>query len=243
MNTQHTIDQLQELKLHGMAKAYEAITCQPVHLHPEPHEMVALLAEAEIQSKLHYRTQLFLRLARLRYAVLPEQIHCSVGRNLSKEQLLLLCEGSFIRQGETVLISGSTGSGKSYLACALGRQACILGYKTLYYSMSRFLETLATSRVDGSYVKLLNLIARIPVLIFDDFGLQELDHQAKLTILQILEDRYSKAATIITSQLPFKKWYDYIDDPTLADAIMDRLSARVHKIELKGESLRKEKTN
>ena len=109
--------------------------------------------------------------------------------------------------------------------------------------MNRFLEALATSKVDGSYVKLLNLLARIPVLIFDDFGLQELDHPAKLALLQILEDRYSKGATIITSQLPIKKWYDYINDPTLADAIMDRLSARVHKIDLKGESLRKEKTN
>jgi DNA replication protein DnaC len=243
MNTQHTVDQLQELKLHGMARAYEAITSQPVHLHPEAHEMVAMLTEAELQSKLHYRTQLFLRLARLRYSVLPEQIQCSAGRNLTKEQLLLLCEGAFIRNGETVLINGSTGSGKSFLACALGRQACILGYKTLYYSMSRFLEALATSRVDGSYVKLLNLLARMPVLIFDDFGLQELDHPAKLALLQILEDRYGKGATIITSQLPIKKWYEYINDPTLADAIMDRLSARVHKIDLKGESLRKEKTN
>jgi DNA replication protein DnaC len=243
MNTQHTVDQLQALKLHRMARAYGVITSQPVHLHPEAHEMVAMLTEAELQSKLHYRTQLFLRLARLRYSVLPEQIQCSAGRNLTKEQLLLLCEGAFIRNGETVLINGSTGSGKSFLACALGRQACILGYKTMYYSMNRFLEALATSKVDGSYVKLLNLLARIPVLIFDDFGLQELDHPAKLALLQILEDRYSKGATIITSQLPIKKWYDYINDPTLADAIMDRLSARVHKIDLKGESLRKEKTN
>ncbi|WP_431213375.1 ATP-binding protein [Puia sp. P3] len=244
MNTQHTVDQLQELKLHGMARAYEAITSQPVHLHPEAHEMVAMLTEAELQSKLHYRTQLFLRLARLRYAVLPEQIQCSVGRNLTRGTVAAALRRCFYPQWRNGPdYAAPPAPAKSYLACALGRQACILGYKTLYYSMSRFLETLATSRVEGSYVKLLNLLARMPVLIFDDFGLQELDHPAKLALLQILEDRYSKGATIITSQLPIKKWYDYLNDATLADAIMDRLSAGVHKIDLKGESLRKDKTN
>lgn len=243
MNTQHTVDQLQHLKLHGMARSYETITSQPVHDQPEAHTMVGMLTESETQYRVHQRTELYLRLSRLRYHVLPEQIQCSVQRNITKEQLLLLCEGSFIDKAEHILITGATGSGKSYLACALGRQACILGYRVLYYSMSRFIETMATARLDGSYIRLLNLIAKTPLLIMDDFGLQPLDHPMRMALLQILEDRYGKAATIITSQMPVKKWYDYIEEPTTADAIMDRLSARSHKIELKGESLRKTKTN
>lgn len=109
--------------------------------------------------------------------------------------------------------------------------------------MSKFIETLATSRIDGTYLKLLNNIAKIPLLILDDWGLQPLDHNVRLALLQILEDRYKKNSVIITSQLPVKDWYEYIGDPTLADAIMDRLSANMHKIELKGESLRKQKNS
>ncbi len=155
----------------------------------------------------------------------------------------MLCDGSFIEKGENVLITGATGGGKSYLACALGRQACMLGYRTLYFAMNRFIEALSAARLDGSFIKWLNQIARTPPLIIDDFGLQPLDHNMKLTFLQILEDRYDHGSTIITSQLPVKQWYEYIKEPTLADAIMDRLTTHVHKIELKGESLRKKKNS
>ena len=243
MNTQKTVEQLHHLKLHGMAGSYETFLGQPVQQQPETHSMIALLAESEAQYRTHQRTQIFLRLSKLRYNALPEQINCSPGRNLTKEQLLLLCDGSFIEKAEHVLITGATGCGKSYLACALGRQACILGYRTIYYPMSRFIEALITARLEGTYIKLLNLIAKIPLLIIDDFGLQPLDHPIRLALLQILEDRYGKSSTIITSQLPIAKWYDYIGEPTIADAIMDRLSARMNKIELKGESLRKRKNN
>jgi len=243
MNTQSTVEQLQQLKLYGMSKRYQTVLDQPAHQHPEVHTLMGMLTEAEIQYRLAQRTQLYLRLSRLRYHALPEQVHASHERGLSKEQLLVFCEGMFIEKGENVLITGATGCGKSYLACALGRQACMLGHRTLYFAMNRFIEALATARLDGSYIKWLNQIARIPLLIIDDFGLQSLDHNMKLTLLQILEDRYGKGATIITSQLPLKAWYEYINEPTLADAIMDRLSAYAHKIELKGESLRKKKNN
>ncbi len=241
MNTQSTVEQLQQLKLYGMSKRYQAVLDQPAHQHPEVHTLMGMLAEAETQYRLAQRTQLYLRLSRLRYHALPEQVHASVERGLSKEQLLVFCEGMFIEKGENVLITGATGCGKSYLACALSRQACMLGYRTLYFAMNRFIEALATARLDGTYIKWLNQIARTPLLMIDDFGLQPLDHNMKLTLLQILEDRYGKGATIITSQLPLKAWYEYINEPTLADAIMDRLSAYAHKIELKGESLRKKK--
>ena len=243
MNTQSTVEQLQQLKLYGMSKRYQSFLDQPDHQQPEAHTLMGMLTDAEIQYRLTQRTQLYLRLSRLRYHALPEQIIATQERGLTKEQLLMLCDGMFIEKGENILITGATGGGKSYLACALGRQACMLGYRTLYFAMNRFIEALSAARLDGSYIKWLNQIARTPLLIIDDFGLQPLDHNMKLTFLQILEDRYDHGSTIITSQFPVKQWYEYIKEPTLADAIMDRLTAHVHKIELKGESLRKKKNN
>ena len=243
MNQQSTLEQLQELRLTGMAKRYEAIIKQPIHQQPEPHNFIGLLAEAEAGYRVHQRTQLYLRLSKLRYNATPEQINCTPGRGITKEILLILSDGTFIEKSENLLITGATGCGKSFLACAMGRNACLLGHRTLYYSMNRFIEALSAARLDGTYIRWLNTIAKTPLLIIDDFGLQPLNNDMRLTLLQILEDRFAKGATIITSQLPVNKWYTYINEPTLADAICDRLTANAHKIELKGESLRKKKNN
>jgi DNA replication protein DnaC len=243
MNTQSTVEQLTELKLYGMSTLYQAISEQPIHQQPEAHALLAMLTDAEVQHRLQQRTQLYLRLSKLRYHAVMEQVKTGPDRGISKEQLLQFLDASFIQKGENILITGATGCGKSYLACALGRQACMLGYRTLYFAMNRFIEALGSARLDGSYIKWLNQIARIPLLVLDDFGLQLLTHDIKLTLLQILEDRYAKGATIITSQSPVKAWYEYIKEPTIADAIMDRLSAHAHRIELKGDSLRKKKNN
>ena len=243
MNQQSTLEQLQELKLSGMAKRYESIIRQPVHQQPESHIMIASLTEAEAGYRVHQRTELYLRLAKLRYSSTPEQINCTPGRGITKDALIALADGGFITRSENLLITGATGCGKSYVACAMGRNACLLGHKTLYYSMNRFIEALAAARLDGTYIRWLNMIAKTPLLIIDDFGLQPLSHDMRLSLLQILEDRFAKGSTIITSQLPVNKWYEYIAEPTLADAICDRLTANAHKIELKGESLRKKKNS
>ena len=243
MNQQSTLEQLQELRLTGMAKRYEAILKQPVHQQPEPHTIVGLLTEAETGYRVYQRTQLYLRLSKLRYNATPDQINCTPGRGISKETLVTLSDGTFIERSENLLITGATGCGKSFFACAMGRNACLLGHRTIYYSMNRFIEALAVARLDGTYIRWLNMIAKTPLLIIDDFGLQPLNHDMRLTLLQILEDRFAKGATVVTSQLPVNKWYEYINEPTLADAICDRLTANAHKIELKGESLRKKKNN
>lgn len=243
MNTQSTLEQLQHLKLQGMAKRYEAVLSQPVHQQPDGHSLLGMLAEAEGLYRTHQRTELYLRLSKLRYHATAEQVHCSSQRGIEKEQLITLCDGMFIQRGENVLVSGATGCGKSYLACALGRQACMLGYRVLYYSMNRFIEAMAAAKLDGTYLKWLNLMAKTPLLILDDFGLQPMDHPIRMALLQILEDRYAKGSVVITSQLPVNKWHEYINEPTLADAILDRLTASAHKIDLKGESLRKRKSD
>lgn len=240
MNTQATLEQLRQLKLEGMVRSYEATLGLPVNQQPEAHELLAQLAQRETEHRHYRRTQLYLRLSKLRYAAQLEEVICSTERNLSKEKLNLLADCSWIERAENILITGATGGGKSFLACALGHQACLLGYKTLYLNMNRFLEKVTLSKLDGTFIKLLNHIERTALLVLDDFGLQPLDAQARLALLQILEDRYAKKATIIASQLPLAQWYDYLDDPTLADAILDRLTAHAHKIELKGKSLRQQ---
>lgn len=243
MNHQITLDQLHELKLKGMANAYQAVLTLPVGQQPSIHQLMARLSEAELQHRKQLKTASYLKLSKLRYDAVLEQVHCNAGRNLSQDQLLAVADCAFIQRSENILITGATGCGKSYLACAIGRQACTFGYKTLYLGMNRFLEKISQSKLDGTYVKLLNQVEKTDLLILDDFGLHPLDSIARLALLQMLEDRYGKKATIISSQIPVDKWHEFIGESTVADAIMDRLSGNAHRFELKGESLRKKKNH
>ena len=242
MNTTQTLDQMQHLRLQGMYHAYRSQLELPMDQQLEGHDLIAHLLQSEQLTRANEKTAYYLKLAKLRLPASVEQIECSASRNLTKQQLAALAEGRYLEQGENILISGATGCGKSFLACALGHQACLQGYKTAYLNMNRLIEKVTLSKLDGSYIKLLNHLERQTLIILDDFGLQSLTQEIRLTLLQLLEDRYGRKSIIITSQLPVSKWYEYINDPTLADAIMDRMTANGIRIELKGESLRRKKS-
>lgn len=242
MNTTQTLEQMKGLRLTGMHHAYRSQLELPMDHQLEGHELVAHLVQSEALQRANEKTAYYLKLARLRLPASVEQIECSAARNLTRQQLALLCEGQYLQHGENVLITGATGCGKSFLACALGHQACLQGYKTTYLNMNRLIEKVTLSKLDGSYIKLLNHLERQTLIILDDFGLHPMTQEIRLTLLQLLEDRYGKKSIIITSQLPVAKWYEYINDPTLADAIMDRMTANAVRIELKGESLRRKKS-
>ena len=241
MNTQNTLEQLKGLKLTGMAKRYEAALSLPVHQQEDVHSLIAMLTQAEVEYRDYSRTQKYLKASKLRYHALPEDIICNTERGITREQLLRLSDGMFIERGENVLITGATGCGKSFMACALGRSACLLGYRTLYFSMNKFMDALTQARLDGTYLKWIKSISTNKLLILDDFGLKPLNNDARIALLDILEDRYGIGSTMITSQLPVDTWHSFLNEQTLSDAIMDRLSASAHRIALTGKSLRTKK--
>jgi DNA replication protein DnaC len=241
INKQETLNQLHSLKLKGMASVYEGSFALPSHESLSAHELLARMAQAELQHRVDQKTTMYLKLSKLRYDAMLEQVQCTPERNLSRDQLLELSDCSFIDRSENVLITGATGCGKSYLGCAIGRQACAMGYRTIYFGMNRFIERIAQAKLDGTYIKLLNQLEKVHLLILDDFGIAPMDYNVKLTLLQLLEDRYERRSIVIASQLPVSSWHEFINEPTLADAIMDRLAVSSIRFELKGDSLRKRK--
>jgi len=182
-----------------------------------------------------------LKFSRLSYDAQLENIQYTKDRNLNKESILQLTDCGWIRRAENILITGATGCGKSYLACAIGQQAYQQGLKVLYLNLNRFIEKVALARIDGSFNKILNGLEKMHLIILDDFGLAPLTQDVKLALLQILEDRYGLKATIIASQIPVNQWYEYINEPTIADAILDRIVPKAHRFDLKGPSLRNKK--
>jgi DNA replication protein DnaC len=218
MNTEQTLHQMRSLKLTGMASAYQTLLSLPYDQHPPTDQLLAELVDAEMLQRQHQKTVASIRAAKFRYQAIIEEIQYLPERNLDKNLMLRLADTAFIKRAENVFITGATGCGKSYIASALGLQACQMGLKVGYFSMTKLLQRFNLAKADNSISKELARIEKMHLIILDDWGLQPLDNPMKITLLQMIEDRHGRASTIITSQLPVAQWFDYIAEPTLADA-------------------------
>lgn len=242
MLIQQTLERLSELRLAGMAQALEEQLRMSDLDGLAFEDRLALLLERELTYRDDRRLARLLQLARFHLPAAVEDLDFKSPRGLDRSLVLRLAGCQWMRDHENVLISGATGTGKSYLACAIGHSACRHGLSTRYFRFSRLLGELALARADGSYAKLLDRLARTQLLILDDFGLAPLTDSERRDLLEVLEDRYGSRATLVTSQLPFDHWHDVIGDATFADAILDRLVHNAHRITLKGASMRRKKS-
>ncbi len=240
----NTLQQLHSLRLTGMAEALSQQIDQPNTFEELGfRERLALLVNSEATCRDNRKITRLLKQARLRLNAQPADIDYRAQRGLHKDTLAQLLQLDWIRKHRNLLIEGPTGTGKTFLACALGQHACEQGISVRYYRASRLFETLTIAHGDGSFGKLLTQLAKTELLIIDDWGLQILTQAQRNDLLEIIEDRHGRGATLITSQLPIAHWHEAIGDPTLADAILDRLLHNAHKIKLKGESMRKKQAN
>ena len=239
MNYQKTLELMRSLRLIGMADRYNTIMETPIHQRPDAVVILAQLVEAEELYRNNRRMLSAIKNARFRYQASLNDVIYSDQRNITREIITSLADCSFVDRGENIIITGATGCGKSYLASALGYQACTKGKRVAYFSLPKLLSKLKSDKLDGSFRKEMDRIENKNLLILDDWGLTPLDTAARLALLQIIEDRHSRYSTIITSQLPISAWHQYINENTVADAILDRIIHQAHRIELKGESLRK----
>ena len=239
MLTHPTLEKLRSLKLSGMANALEEQIGMPDLKELTFEERLGLLVDREVTVRRNRKLQTLLKKAKLRLNASIEDIDYRHPRGLDKSLILSLASCQWIEEYNNILITGPTGVGKSYLACALAQKACREGYRTLYFRLPRLLQELTMARGDGRYGKMLINLAKTDLLVIDDWGLAPLDDHGRRDILEILEDRHNIRSTIVTSQLPQNNWHEIIGDPTLADAILDRLVHNAYKINLKGESMRK----
>lgn len=241
MLIQQTIACLHELRLTGMAAALEEQRTRPDVTELSFEDRLALLVEREATCREDRRLTRLLQLAKLREPACVEDLDFRSPRGLDRSVVLRLAGCDWIREHEVVLVAGATGTGKSYLACALGHAACRHGLSVRYYRFSRLLGDLAIARGDGSYTKLLEKLSRTELLVLDDFGLAPLSDAERRDLLEVLEDRYGRRATLMTSQLPLDHWHEVIGNATFGDAILDRLVHHAHRLTLKGVSMRSRK--
>jgi DNA replication protein DnaC len=242
MLNQPLLDRLTALRLKGFRDALEEQQRSAQYADLSFEDRLGLLVDFEFTRRTNHRLQRQLHTARFACAARMEELDLSPKRGLDRRQVLELAQGDWVQHHLNVLVLGPTGAGKTYLACALGAAACARGFSVRYDRTSRLLQSLHLARADGSYAKLLASLARLPLLILDDWLRDPLTPAQARDLLEVLDDRYGRTATLIATQIPVADWHSQIPDPTLADSILDRLVHNAHRLQLKGESMRKLKS-
>jgi DNA replication protein DnaC len=240
MNEQ-TIEKMRTMKLFGMVRAFRTSLESGKTEKYTPDEFLGMLIDSEWDDRYNRKLERSVRNARFRYKAAVEQINFTDHRVTIKNQVLRLADCDFIAKKENVLITGSTGVGKSYIASAIGHQACSMSYKVLYEHSSKLFARLKSGKADGTYLKEITKIEKQDLLIIDDFGIQPLDQQSRTILMEIIEDRHGKKSTLLTSQVPINLWHEVIGEQTIADAILDRIIHDAQRLELQGESMRKKR--
>ncbi|MBM1175518.1 IS21-like element helper ATPase IstB [Microvirga arabica] len=242
MLTHPTLAMLTDLGLHGMAKGFQDLQSQPEARALEHGDWLALLLERETTLRRQKRFESRARAAHLRHDAHVEDVDFRATRGLDRGLFLKLAGCDWIRERRGLLLTGPAGVGKSWLACALGQKACREDFSVAYHRAPRLFAALSLARGDGRYARMLKALARVDLLILDDWGPEKLDDDQRRDLLEIVEDRYERRSIIVTSQIPVERWYEIIGNPTIADAILDRLVHNAYRIELSGESLRKQRS-
>lgn len=238
-SNQSTLQKLETMRLHGMARAFKATMATGVKHSFTADELISHLVDTEWDERNNRKIARLVKAAKFRYPASFEQIDFSLPRDLDKNQLLRLSDCGWIERQKNILLTGPTGVGKSFIGQALGHQGCLYGHRTGYYPCSRLFKKLKLARADGSYLKELAKLGKQELIIIDDIGLEPFEAPTRLSLLEILEERIGRKSTIIVSQIPIDRWHEVIGDLTIADAICDRIVHSAHRIELKGESVRK----
>ena len=235
-----TIRKLSELRLHGMADKLQELAKSPKYTSLTHEELVAHMVDHEYDIRRNRRIEGLLKNAKIKIAnACLEDIEYSAKRNIKKEQIQNILDSHFLENHHNLLISGATGVGKTYLACAFAQLACRQGHSTLYVRTTRLLESIKQERLLGNYMKVLDRIGKTSLLVVDDLGPDVMTKEERSFFFEIIEERYMKTTTIFTSQLPIEQWYEVFEDNTVADAICDRIFHNAHKIQLNGDSMRK----